>query len=67
MKKQQKILNLVNNMNKNWWLSATKIVLILFATSSVALTFLGKIDGVDFKEMVMLVLAFYFGQKINTK
>lgn len=45
--------------------SATKIVLILLALALVVWLFLGKIQEDTYKDALMLVLAFYFGQKTN--
>ena len=50
-------------MEKPFWKSATKIVLLLFALASVVLTWFRVIDGADFVNMVLIVLSFYFGQK----
>jgi len=43
--------------------SATKIVLLLFAVATVVGLFLGKVDGQTFNGALLMILAFYFGQK----
>ena len=41
--------------------SASKIVLILFAVSAVALTFKGILDPKDFMLLAIAVFGYYFG------
>lgn len=43
--------------------SATKIVLLMFAISMCIWLFTWQIESKDFMQAIMLVLAFYFGQK----
>lgn len=51
--------------DKPFWLSATKIVFILFSMGAVGFTALGIIDPKDFVNMILMILSFYFGQKSN--
>jgi hypothetical protein len=46
--------------------SATKIVLLLLIVALVALTSLKIVDQEIFKTVILMVVSFYFGQKINT-
>ena len=49
--------------NRPFWQSATKIVFILLAVAMIAALFLGKVESKDFMYLVGQVFAFYFGQK----
>lgn len=51
-------------MKKPFWFSATKIVFIAFSFATIILTFLRIIDPKDFVNMVLMILSFYFGQKV---
>lgn len=51
---------------KNIYSSATKITLLTLVVALIALTFLGKADTEPFKSVVLMVISFYFGQKVNT-
>lgn len=48
-----------------WYKSATKLVLIAISLALIAGLFTGKVEPKDFKDIAMLVFAFYFGQKVN--
>lgn len=45
--------------------SATKIVLLLLIVALVALTSFKILDQEIFKTVILMVVSFYFGQKIN--
>lgn len=45
--------------------SATKIVLLLVVVALIALTFLKIVDAKDFISIALMIVSFYFGQKIN--
>ena len=45
--------------------SASKIVFILMAASTVALTFAGKVDPKDFMLLASMAFSFYFTTKAN--
>jgi hypothetical protein len=46
--------------------SATKLVLVIMVLSLCAGLFTGVIDPKDFKDAMLMVLAFYFGGKAAT-
>ncbi len=45
--------------------SATKIVLLLVVVALIALTFLKIVDAKDFISIALMIVSFYFGQKVN--
>jgi hypothetical protein len=45
--------------------SATKIVLIIMTLAFIGLTYTGKVEGKDFFNAMLMIFAFYFGQKTN--
>ena len=45
--------------------SATKIVFLLISIAFIWLTWVGKIDPTDFVTANMMILSFYFWQKVN--
>jgi len=45
--------------------SATKIVLLLVVVALIALTFLKIVDAKDFMSIALMIVSFYFGQKVN--
>jgi uncharacterized membrane protein len=53
-----------NNMNEIF-ASATKIVLLVLIGALVAGLFTKIVDAKDFMSIVLMVVAFYFGQKTN--
>lgn len=46
--------------------SATKIVLLSLTFGLIVMSIMQMTIPVEYKDAVMLVLAFYFGQKVNT-
>jgi len=45
--------------------SATKIVLLLLVLGLLVFTFIGSVDQEVFKTVILMVISFYFGQKVN--
>lgn len=56
---------LVNKDMENILQSATKIVLLLIVVALIALTFLKIVDAKDFISIALMIVSFYFGQKVN--
>ena len=50
---------------KTLFSSATKLTLLALVLALIILTFLGKADAEPFKSVVLMVISFYFGQKVN--
>ena len=45
--------------------SATKIVLLAVISALIVLTFMKIVDAKDFMSIALMVVSFYFGQKVN--
>jgi len=45
--------------------SATKIVLLAVISALIILTFMKIVDAKDFMSIALMVVSFYFGQKVN--
>jgi len=45
--------------------SATKIVLLAVISALIVLTFMKIVDSKDFMSIALMVVSFYFGQKVN--
>ncbi|MDD3069553.1 MAG: hypothetical protein PHR89_05130 [Bacilli bacterium] len=45
--------------------SATKIVLLAVISALIVLTFMKIVDAKDFMSIALMIVSFYFGQKVN--
>lgn len=50
---------------KTIYSSATKLTLLALVLALIILTFLGKADAEPFKTVILMVISFYFGQKVT--
>lgn len=50
---------------KPFYMSATKIVLLLLVIAIIVLNFMQIEVGEPLKSMALMVISFYFGQKVN--
>ena len=55
------------NSIKSFISNTTDIVLLVFALSTVALTFMGKVDSQVFNMLATAVFGYYFGKAVPDK